>query len=113
MNDKLFIIGNGFDIAHDMPTGFASHFRCFADKREYNNFWELYQSKEDDIWSDFENSLAHPDYNNLEQIFEGHQPDYLSDRESDRDDIILQAQVSGDLKGGVVRICKLCGKDIN
>lgn len=112
MNDKLFIIGNGFDRAHGMPTSFDSHFRRFAEKREYNDFWKLYQSKEDDIWSDFENLLAHPDYNNLEQIFEGHQPDYLSDRESDRDDIILQAQVSGDLKGALYEFANYAEKTL-
>lgn len=98
MSNKLFIIGNGFDLAHNLPTSFNSNFKNYANKNADDGFWELYQSKEDDIWSDFENLLGHPDYNNLEQIFDGYEPDYLSDSESDRDAIIRQAQISGDLE---------------
>ena len=80
MKDKLFIIGNGFDIAHNLPTKFDPDFKNIALKYEQDNFWELYQSRENDIWSDFENLLAHPDFNSLEEIFDGYSPDYLSDR---------------------------------
>lgn len=99
MKKRLFIIGNGFDLAHGLPTNFNLNFRNIAEKNEPNLlFWDLYQTRKLDIWSEFENSLASPDFNSLQEIFESYAPDYISDRESDRDSIILQAEISGNLK---------------
>lgn len=97
MKDKLFIIGNGFDIAHRLPTKFDPDFKNIALKYEQDNFWELYQSREDDIWSDFENLLGCPDFNSIEEIFNGYAPDYSSDREGDRNSIIFQVDLNGKL----------------
>lgn len=96
--NKLFIIGNGFDVAHKMPTKFNLDFKKVAEKYEYQNFWEIYQTKDADIWADFENLLGYPDFNSLEEIFTGYEPNYLSDRESDRDCIITQVDINGKLK---------------
>lgn len=98
MKNKLFIIGNGFDNAHDLPTRFDPDFKNITKKYEQDNFWELYQSREDDIWSDFENLLSCPDFNFLGEIFNGYEPDYLSDRESDRNSIIVQVGLNGKLR---------------
>ena len=98
MKNKLFIIGNGFDLANNLPTRFDPDFKNIALKYEQDNFWDLYQSNEADIWSDFENLLGYPDFNNLEEIFNGYAPDYLSDRESDRDSIIYQVELNGKLQ---------------
>lgn len=98
MRNKLFVIGNGFDLAHNLPTRFAPDFKDIAIKHEQDNFWDLYQSCEDDIWSDFENLLGCPDFDSLEEIFYGYEPDYLSDRESDRDSIIYQVELNGKLQ---------------
>ena len=98
MKNKLFLIGNGFDLAHNLPTRFDPDFKNIANKYEYNNFWDLYQSCENDIWSDFENLLGCPDFNILEEIFDGYAPDYLSERESDRDSIIHQVRLNGNLQ---------------
>lgn len=97
MKNKLFIIGNGFDLAHDLPTKFDPDFKNIAVNYEQDNFWDLYQSRKNDIWSDFENLLGCPDFNTLEEIFDGYDPDYVSDRESDRDSIIFQTELSGNL----------------
>lgn len=59
------------------------------------------QSRENDIWSDFENLLGCPDFNTLEEIFDGYAPDYLSERESDRDSIIYQVELNGNLKNAL------------
>ena len=96
--NKLFIIGNGFDLANNLPTRFDPDFKNIAKKYEQDNFWDLYQSQESDIWSDFENLLGCPDFNILEEIFDGYAPDYLSDRESDRDSIIYQVELNGKLQ---------------
>lgn len=97
-NRRLFIIGNGFDLEHNLPTKFDPNFRDIATRIETSQFWDLYQSTEDNIWSDFENLLARPDINSLEGIFDGFSVDYLSDRESDRDGIIYQVELNGHLQ---------------
>lgn len=94
MKNTLFIIGNGFDKAHGLPTDYLKDFKPIAEKHEENYFWDLYQSKEATIWAHFENLLAYPDFNQLEEMFNGYEPDYSSDRESDRDDIINQAELN-------------------
>src|SRR5690554_6452385 len=95
---KLYLIGNGFDLSHGLPSSFSPHFRDIANRNENNtHFWDLYQTQNSNIWSDFEILLAFPDFNELVQIFCGYIPDYLSDSESDRDAIILQSQISGQL----------------
>ena len=95
---KLFIIGNGFDREHNLPTAYKPHFKEIAEKNEQiSYFWDIYQSREVDIWADFENCLAHPDFNLLEGIFDGYAPDYFSDYERDRNAIITQVDLNGKL----------------
>ncbi len=90
MKTRLFIIGNGFDLAHQLPTNYNPDFKMIAEKNEpLAYFWDIYQSSNADIWSDFENLLGYPDFNNLEEIFEGFSPDWSSDFESDRNSIIF------------------------
>ena len=75
MKSQLFIIGNGFDLAHNLPTRFSPDFKNIAMRHEPNCFWDFYQSNKDDIWSDFENLLGCPDFNSLEEIFQSYSPD--------------------------------------
>lgn len=110
---KLFIIGNGFDLAHNLPTNFDPDFKRITKKYEYENFWEIYQTKNIDIWADFENLLAYPDFNSLESIFVGYEPKYLSDRESDRDSIITQADINGRLKDALYEFANNAEKFLN
>ena len=99
MANRLFIVGNGFDLAHKLPTSYPDHFKKIAESNEsITNFWDIYQTEKPNIWSDFEYCLGRPDFNSLEQIFDGYAPDYLSDHESDRDAIITQVDISGNLK---------------
>lgn len=113
MKNKLFLIGNGFDLAHNLPTRFDPDFKNIANKYEYNNFWDLYQSREDEIWSDFENLLGCPNFNILEEIFDGHAPDYLSERESDRDSIIHQVVLNGNLQGALYEFANKAEASLN
>lgn len=118
MKNKLFIIGNGFDLAHNLPTRFDPDFRNIARKHEQGNFWDLYQSRKNDIWSDFENLLGCPDFNTIEEIFYGYDPDYFSDRESDRDSIILQVELNGKLQDALYEFAdkaedSLCNIQVN
>lgn len=113
MRNKLFIIGNGFDIAHKLPTKFDPDFKNIALRYEQDNFWELYQSREGDIWSDFENLLGCPDFNSLEEIFDGYSPDYLSDRESDRDSIIVQVNLNGKFRDALLEFADEADKQLH
>ncbi len=95
---KLFIVGNGFDLAHGIPSRYNPDFKNIAERIEQiSYFWDIYQSQEADIWADFENLLANPDFNNLEEIFDGYAPDYSSNYERDRDAIITQVDLNGKL----------------
>lgn len=96
---RLVIIGNGFDLAHGLPTSFDPDFKEIAEKHEsYASFWDCYQSKETNIWSDFENLLAYPELESLEKCFEAFTPDYFSDHERDRNAINTQVDISGNLE---------------
>lgn len=114
MIKRLFIVGNGFDLAHNLPTSYEKDFKRIAKNNEsVSNFWELYSFDGTKIWSDFENCLAHPDFNSLEEIFNGYFPDYNSDYESDRTAIIVQADISGNLKKSVNDFAYLAEKAID
>ena len=108
MTSKLYVIGNGFDLAHNIPSTFNPDFKNIALKYEsvHPCFWDLYQTEDEDIWSDFENLLGRPDFNILEEIFAGYAPDYSSDRESDRDDILNQVSINGNLKEAVAEFAR-------
>lgn len=96
---NLFIIGNGFDLEHELPTSFSEDFRRIAENNEtISQFWEFYQSEVSNIWSDFEYSLGKPDFNSLEELLMQFRPDYTSEHESDRDAIIKVSEMSGNLK---------------
>lgn len=51
MKSKLYVIGNGFDLAHKIPSTFNPDFKNIALKYEsrYQCFWDLYQTKNEDI----------------------------------------------------------------
>ena len=42
----------------------------------------------------------------MEEIFAGYAPDYSSDRESDRDDILNQVSINGNLKEAVAEFAR-------
>ena len=95
---RLFIVGNGFDLDHGIPSRYNPDFKNIAERIEpISYFWDIYQSQRADIWADFENLLANPDFNNLEEIFDGYAPDYFSDYERDRNAIITQVDLNGKL----------------
>ena len=59
--DHLYIIGNGFDLYHGLPTSYG-HFRDYV-KEHDNELAELveryyFHKKDSDFWSDFEDNLS-------------------------------------------------------
>lgn len=73
---KLYIIGNGFDLAHNFKTKY-SDFRKYLHNGNGEDFF-LYQGLseyyEEDLWSDFENILGTVDSN---FIYEEEKDDYI------------------------------------
>lgn len=63
-NTSLFIIGNGFDRAHGMPTGYGDFKRWLIKNNRFDVIHELQSAypiqKEDDylLWCDFEKALG-------------------------------------------------------
>ncbi len=59
-NNSLSIIGNGFDLMHGVPSSYYNFRDCMGRNNELRNALELY-IKKDDLWADFEESLAYLD----------------------------------------------------
>jgi len=75
---KLFIIGNGFDIGHGLPTGYWD-FRTFLDLvypeflRSFEEHYDIYpgmsaDAKKKTLWSRFESNLANIDEDTIIDI---------------------------------------------
>jgi hypothetical protein len=86
---KLFVIGNGFDISHNIPCKY-SHFYDYLKENRYDVLEVLekfyYVDKDSDLWSDFENSLERNiNYASLSEIIGENVPNFGSDDFRDRD----------------------------
>lgn len=64
MRKELYIIGNGFDLWHDLLTSYKC-FNCFMHRikpKEHKDIGQLFNSSNQNIlWSDFENMLSELD----------------------------------------------------
>lgn len=79
MNNKLYVIGNGFDLHHGMPTQF-SDFRTFAHKAAP----DVYRAVDDYVpvsanWSDLEDALAALDVETVKDELSCFMPSYAAD----------------------------------
>ncbi|WP_038906276.1 bacteriophage abortive infection AbiH family protein [Dickeya zeae] len=80
---RLYIIGNGFDIRHGLPTGYK-HFKSYVAKNDQ----ELYDAIEEyipagDEWNELESALGEIDYELILQNSEMFLASYNSDDWSD------------------------------
>lgn len=91
---KLYIIGNGFDISHNLKTSylhFGEYLKSFnADLYnmllEHFGFPEITQVEgSDTLWSEFESNLTLLDIENILEAFEDYLPNYSSDSFRSRD----------------------------
>jgi hypothetical protein len=86
---KLFIIGNGFDISHNIPCKYSHFYDYLNEKRD--DILELmekfyYVESDSDLWSDFENSLEENiNYDLFSEIIGENVPNISSDDFRDRD----------------------------
>lgn len=66
MADRLYIIGNGFDLHHNLRTSYANFRDDYACKRQrlWSSLATIYgdKLKENLWWSDFERHLSQIDY---------------------------------------------------
>lgn len=58
----LYIVGNGFDIAHGLKTRYSDFYNYLSDNKDTQNFLykmiDAYGSYDDKWWNDFEHSLG-------------------------------------------------------
>lgn len=113
MNNKLFIIGNGFDLEHDLPTRLDRDFKPITEKYDSSNFWDIYQSKEPKIWAHFENLLACPNFKKLEKIFDGCDTSLYCEKEWELDKIINQVDRNGFLQKSLNEFVANAEKSLN
>ena len=67
---KLYIIGNGFDSAHNLPTDYSEFYK-FAKETldELVTYYHL-DKNEEDLWADFENSLGKFDWKSIYDTYD-------------------------------------------
>lgn len=88
----LHVLGNGFDLNHGLPTRYDPDLKDLAIQGErFPGEWESY-SIGADLWSSVEQQLAYPDVDIILDHLDNYSPDLSSDRESDRDSIIHEAE---------------------
>ena len=65
---KLLIVGNGFDLAHKLPSSYEK-FKNFLKDRDKELFETLeYLYPKEALWSDFETALGHPKTSFLDYV---------------------------------------------
>lgn len=82
-NNQLYIIGNGFDIFHEIQSRY-SDFEIYVknnDKQLYDALDEYFNSE--DLWSEFEEALAHIDIDRIIENAEDYLFSYGADDWSD------------------------------
>lgn len=92
--DRLYVIGNGFDLHHHIPSGYGS-FAQFVKATDLETYQraERYLFSDETLWADFENSLAHLDYQALIDDAEEFLVSYAADDWSDDDHHAYQREI--------------------
>jgi hypothetical protein len=90
----LYIIGNGFDRFHGMPSGYG-HFKDYVAEHDTDLFNALEKYfNVDELWSDFENTLAYLDIETIRDEAMNYLVDYASDEWSDADNHNYQYEIN-------------------
>lgn len=82
-SNTLYIIGNGFDLYHNLKTQY-SDFKAYLQRNNSSLEYLLDMSFSKDLWSDFENHLATLDVNEIISDNDDLLPDEDSDRDGDK-----------------------------
>lgn len=105
MVSKLYIIGNGFDIHHGIPSSYSKYREWLENNNPelYDRLRDYYDVDDDEWWWQFEQSLGSPDMSDyIEQTTLENEPDYGSDEFRDRDYHAGQIQAENEI-GGLVQ----------
>ncbi|EPO5780002.1 bacteriophage abortive infection AbiH family protein [Vibrio harveyi] len=57
-SNQLFIIGNGFDLWHKLPTSYRDYYKQYKGYLDQIEHYFSYGLQEEELWSDFENVLG-------------------------------------------------------
>ena len=81
---KLIIIGNGFDLHHQMPTGYGNYkdFLSIHHQdaiKDFESFGYLIKESDSDLWSDIESNLTIDADSLISDFIENYYPDLSSD----------------------------------
>lgn len=85
---QLYVIGNGFDIHHDIPSRYSDYREWLEenDAELIDNLRNYYDVDDKDWWNQFELELGHPDMSDyIDNTALENEPDYGSDDFRDRD----------------------------
>ena len=97
----LYIIGNGFDIHHRVPSRYENFQEWLFENDEdtYYRVEEIIGYDKPTWWNEFETNLGNPDGVKLyaEKVAFENQPDYGSDDYRDRDLYVAEYEVERDL----------------
>ena len=101
----LYIIGNGFDQHHNIPSGY-SNFKRWLEEYDIDTFYKvenILETSDPKWWNEFETSLGKPFAVKLyaEGVASENQPDYASADYRDRDLYVAEYEVERVL-GGLV-----------
>lgn len=84
----LYIIGNGFDLHHHIPSSYQNYYQWLKDKHigVLHLINDYYDSPTSEWWSDFEVNLGEKDIREYaENVARENYPDFSSDEFRDRD----------------------------
>ena len=96
----LYIIGNGFDIHHNIPSKYANYREWLEDNDSelIENLRNFYDVDDKEWWNQFELELGHPDMSEyIDNIAFENEPDYGSDDFRDRDYHAGEFQAESDI----------------
>ncbi|MFZ6009797.1 MAG: bacteriophage abortive infection AbiH family protein [Bacteroidota bacterium] len=81
-NKRLYIIGNGFDLHHEIKSRY-SHFKEYVESTDNNLFDLLEEHFPGELWSDFEQTLAYIDTDTITDGATNYLESYGSDNWSE------------------------------
>ncbi|QUM88847.1 bacteriophage abortive infection AbiH family protein [Moritella sp. 36] len=107
--DRLYIIGNGFDLYHGFSTRYSDFHtylqeHCSELLELINRYYFL--ENEVDLWADFEESLANLDQNGLLEDLNNFLPDTSSDDFCDRDWHAFSIEISSKVGALTHELCE-------
>lgn len=96
--NRLVVVGNGFDIAHGLPTRYSDFMEYLASENErlFYEALEKYIPKED-LWNSFEEALGYLDYEQIQEDNSCYFLDYGDDNWCDSANHDFQYMIREDL----------------